>query len=245
MTKDICVNPTQTVTSLENKTQKHFSAWDAEKSWVPTPPLQDSVILWSNTGLAPSVRKRGVKKGQRKRELQDQCGFFSIFWAKLWLSIALRPVKNCKFTQPGHSDFGLVCKTQSDPWKCEDASETGKMPQRELLSCNTRSYARAGYQEHSRIPAPALHCKMWTSCYFSTQYLRKSWSLKWAGKGKRKKWTGEGGNIGIWFFKAVHFAVLERCVASNTHDGIKPSWLVGTGHKILQHKAFILHVNAL
>lgn len=63
------------------------------------------------------------------------------------------------------------------------------MPQRELQSCNTTSYARAGYQEHSRIPTPALHCKMWISCYSFTQYLGKSWSLKWAkrkwGKGKR------------------------------------------------------------
>lgn len=163
-------------------------------------------------------------------------GFFSIFWAKLWLSIALRPVKNCKFRA-----FRLWSGLQNSVWSLE---LNVRMPQR-LGKCPRESSCPAileAMQEQGiKSTAEPQLCKMWISCYFSTQYLRKSWSLKWAGKGKRRNWTGEGGReYRIWFFKAVHFALLEWCVASNTHDGIKPSWLVGTGHKILQHNAFCM-----
>lgn len=199
MTKDICVNPTQTVTSLENK--RHFSAsWDVEKSWVPTPPLQDSVILWSNTSLAPYVTKRGVKKGKKKGSFRINVGFFSIFWAKLWLSIALRPVKNCKFRA-----FRLWSGLQNSVWSLElnvrMPQKLGKCPRESSCPAILEAMQEQGIK--STAEPQLQHCTV--RCESPAIFLPNTSGNPevWNEQEREKEGNalGEGGNIGFDFSK--------------------------------------------
>lgn len=161
-------------------------------------------------------------------------------------------MKNCKFTQTGLSYFGLVCKTQSDPWKVWSLELNERIPQRlgkcpresscpAILQLCQSGLSRAQQNPNSSTALEDMNLQLF---FYPIPWEILKFEMSRKGK-KRKKLTGEGGNIRIWFFKAVHFAVLERCVASKTYDGIKPSWLLGTGHKILQHNALCMYMSSI
>lgn len=107
--------------------------------------------------------------------------------------------------------------------ECEDVSETGKCPRES--SCPAILQAMQQQALKSTAKSQFQHCTI--RCESPANFLPNTsgnpevWNEQW--REKEIYWR-ERGNIRIWFFKAVHFPILQRCVASNMYDGTKPSW---------------------